>query len=475
MNYLSLIDIFGVEFKQQISLHVKSQKSAIGGITSLLILITSLGYFAYIMNEWVQYNLLPKSSNTMQVDDSSELIYLENESLFEFYYWKYSSHQVDPFNQQNNILTPLGVYFFNGQPQETFSFLDHVEATSIYGTKKFGLKELNLSQNSKNLHQKNKRELMLVFIKCNQTFLSGNQTCASEKEIDEFFTSAVNYIAFQISLKQFNSRTEQFEFVKKSFYFSIDKVIATQGQILLKKAEAFIDNGIILRSIVKETFVQDIQILTTSSSLNLWNQILGYDSYFNMIFRLDPISSNIQISYPKLGEVLAQVGSIVNVLMLLKYIILFYNEKLLENSFIDQVLSFYFIDYNQLKNSKEKKNKKLCSILVEQAQKKLIYINIIYELSRIQLFLQNHFGRKKVEESHKLGILLKSPNKNTNIDLVQEFFKCEENLNEENTTFCIKDFFLLSQPNKKLNLVEDQSLSNKYNIVNTPNLNLQIK
>ncbi|CAD8052294.1 unnamed protein product [Paramecium sonneborni] len=317
---------------------------------------------------------------------------------------------------------------------------------------------------------------MLVFIKCNQTLLTGNQTCANEKEIEDFFTSAVNYMVFQISLKQFNSKTEQFEFVKKAFYFSIDKAIATQGQILLKQAEAFIDNGIILGSTVKQTFVQDIQILTTSSSLNLWHQILGFDSYFNMIFRLDPVSQNIQISYPKLGEVLAQVGSIVNVLMLLKYIILFYNEKLLENSFIDQVLSFYFIDYIQLKNSKENKNKKFCSLLVEQAQKKLVYINIIYEISRIQLFLQNQFGRKKVLESHQMGILLQSPNQNQNqnhnFDLEQELFKCEENLDEENTAFHIKDFFLLSQPNKKLNQVE-QSSADKYNLVNSPNMNSQ--
>ena len=37
---------------------------------------------------------------------------------------------------------------------------------------------------------------MLVFIKCNQIYLSGEQKCASDKEIEDFFTSAVNYMVF---------------------------------------------------------------------------------------------------------------------------------------------------------------------------------------------------------------------------------------------------------------------------------------
>ncbi|CAD8136512.1 unnamed protein product [Paramecium pentaurelia] len=471
MNYLSFIDIFGVEFRQQIHLNVKSQKSVFGGITSLLILATSLGYLIYILNEWIQFRLLPKSTSTMKANLTSELQYDEDAILFEFFYWKYSEQQSDPFNQQNNILTPLGIYFEDGQPTTIFSFLSQVESLSYYGTKKFGLNQFKLSQNSNGTSKENVREMMLVFVRCNQTYLSENQTCASQQEIDHFFDSAVNYMAFQINLKQFNSQTEVFEFVKKTYYFSLDKAISTQSQILLKQTQAFIDSGIILNSIQEETFVQDAYILTTSASINFWKKIIGMDTYFNMIFRLDPVSEELNIVYPKLGEVLAQVGSIVNMLMILKYIILYYNEKLLEHTFIDQVLSFYFTDYKQIKKSKVNYDKKACSILVEQAQKRLVYINIIYELSRIQLFLQNHFGRKKLQESHSMGILLKPPNKNLNQDLEQALAQCqEENLEDENQKFHIQDFFLLSQPKQLLNQIEDQSVR-KHDPIITPNLN----
>ncbi|CAD8148933.1 unnamed protein product [Paramecium pentaurelia] len=466
MNYLSFIDIFGVEFRQQINLHVKSQKSVIGGITSLFILIASFGYLAYIINQWIQFNLLPKLTNTMKADSTQELLYFEDESLFEFSYWKYQNEQVDPFNQYNNIITPIGIYFDSDNESENISFLNQDEIISKYGTKKFGLNQIRLSQS---------RELMIVLVKCDHSYLSGNQSCASDKEIDDFFTSAVNYFEFQLNFKQFNSQTQQFELFKRTYYFSLDQVIATQSQISLKQTQAYIDNGILLDSIQQEIFVQDAQILTTSSSLSLWQNMLGVDTYFTITLRLDPISNELYIVYPKIGEVLAQVGSIVNVLLMLKYIILYYNEKILDRSLIDQVLSFYFADYKQLKNSKVDQDKKACSILVEQAQKRLVYINIIYELSRIQMFLQHQFGRKKLQESHSFGILLKPTNRNFNQDFDQELIEIsQEHSDEENKTFLIKDFLLLSQPNQLLNQVEEENAYQQNSKIQ-PQLNFELQ
>lgn len=45
---------------------------------SLLILGTSLAYLSYVLNDWIQFRLLPKSTNTMKVNDKSTLIYDED-------------------------------------------------------------------------------------------------------------------------------------------------------------------------------------------------------------------------------------------------------------------------------------------------------------------------------------------------------------------------------------------------------------
>lgn len=50
----------------------------------------SLAYFFYIINEWVNNNILPKSTSNMKVQNYSEIIF-EEEALFEFSYWKYKS------------------------------------------------------------------------------------------------------------------------------------------------------------------------------------------------------------------------------------------------------------------------------------------------------------------------------------------------------------------------------------------------
>ena len=72
-----------------------------------------------------------------------------------------------------------------------------------------------------------------------------------------------------------------------------------------------------------------------------------------------------------------------SMLMTIQYILRYYNEYMLEVDFVDTLLGFYYQDYLELKQSKDKVDLKLCKELIEWAKKKLVYTNIIYELSRI--------------------------------------------------------------------------------------------
>ncbi|CAD8190141.1 unnamed protein product [Paramecium pentaurelia] len=402
-----MIDIFGAQYRQQIQLNQKVQKSVLSGICSLIVLGASFGYFLYVMNEWWSSKILPKSTNIMKVENYSQIQYNED-SLFEFCYWKYSDMQIDPFRLQNNILTPIGIYFINGIPQKPFSLLNEIPIMSPYNTSLLSVDNLTLIQNSGFDNSLNyTTELMIVITSCNSTLLNSGYQCASDQEIQEFFKKSVNYISFWLNLKQYDPYSQKFQVVKKHYYLTFDSEISHQGQLILTQTQATIDHGILFSKYESQSYIYNAQLITSATSKQFWSTLFKQNTYLNLFIRLDPMSTDTQIVYPKLGEILAQVGSIMSMLMTIQYILRYYNEYMLEVDFVDKLLGFYYQDYLELKQSKDKLDLKLCKELIEQAKKKLVYTNIIYELSRIQLFLLHHFGRNQLFQAHQYAICAK--------------------------------------------------------------------
>ncbi|CAD8191563.1 unnamed protein product [Paramecium octaurelia] len=417
-----MIDIFGVQYRQQISLDEKVQKSALSGICSFIVLGASFGYFLYVMNEWWSSNILPNSTSIMKVENYSQILYNEDD-LFEFSYWKYTKEQVDPFRLQRNILTPIGIYFINGIPQKPFSLLNEISAISPYNTNLQRVDNLSLIQNSgydTTLNQTT--ELMILITACNSTLMKTGYECASDQEIQDFFETSVNYISFWLNLKQYDPNSQKFEVVKKQYYLSLDSQISHQGQLILTKTQATIDTGILFGKYEQKSYIYNAQLITSATTKQFFSTLLVESAYLSLLIRLDPISNDTQIVYPKLGAILAQVGSIMSILMTIQYVMRYYNEQLLDSDFIDKVLGFYFQDYFEVKQSKEKADSKICKELIEKARKKLVYTNVIYELSRIQLFLLYHYGRNQLFQAHQYAINVKDEMKSSKCCLAFDNF-----------------------------------------------------
>ncbi|CAD8118334.1 unnamed protein product [Paramecium sonneborni] len=457
MKYIKRMDIFGVHYKQQIFVDEKEQKSVLSGICSIMVLAASFAYFVYVMNEWWSSRILPNSTNLMKVQNYSQISY-NDDPLFEFCYWKYSNEQADPFRLQRNILMPIGIYFIDGIPQKPFSLLTEIQINSTYNTNLLRVNNLSLIQNSGFDSSLNStRELMIAIIPCNSTLLINGQECASDQEIEAFFTKSVNYISFWLNLKQYDSYSQQFVIVKKQYYLTFDYQVSHQGQLILTQTYANIDTGILFTQYQSKQYIYNAQLITSATNKKFWSTLLGENSFLNLFIRLDPMSIDTQIVYPKLGEILAQVGSIVSMLMAIQYFLSFYNEQLLDSTFIDKVLEFYFLDYAELKKSKQKSDQLICKDLIDQAKKKLAYTNIIYELSRIQLFLLNHFGRNQLFQTHQYTLWAKEDLKQSNsrfaLDNLITAPKAIVNKDQNQQHFEKEDFNLLCR--RKLNIFQN--------------------
>ena len=98
------------------------------------------------------------------------------------------------------------------------------------------------------------------------------------------------------------------------------------------------DDGFLFENQEFKNYLSDVNVLTTSTPLKFFNKILGFDSYFSVFLRIDPIVEEVQVTYPKLGQILAEVGSISSTLLFIKYLILRINNKILERRLLRRIV-----------------------------------------------------------------------------------------------------------------------------------------
>ncbi|CAD8211365.1 unnamed protein product [Paramecium pentaurelia] len=448
ITILKLVDIFGTPYLHSIKFNQKIQKSIIGGITSIFVLVISLAYFIYVFNQWITFQILPKTNNSMKVEQYSEIHLQDENPIIQLSYGKYSEQKLDPFDTQNNILMPIGIYFIDGKPQKPFSLLNNKQKSDVYPNKLLpSLNTLTLVQNGNaNQDYQKTTELVIMITKCHQEYLNDGGKCATDQQMEEFFATSVTYLDFWINLKQYNFQTQQFEVVRKQYYFWFESKSAQLTQIMIKKAYLHVDKGILFNSYSDYNYIQDTQIMMSTTTTKLWAPLISGETYLSLIFRLDPVSIDIQLVYQKLGEVLAMVGSIVNLLMIVKYGAQFYNESLLENKLTDKIIKYYYSDFEELKASQDTQTKLYYNQLKKQAKKKLIFHNILYELSRIQLFLFNQYGRTQIENSHQLKFRFQD----FKVDFEGEVFTAKQQQTQLNLIAheSTSNFMLISIPEK---------------------------
>ncbi|CAD8179801.1 unnamed protein product [Paramecium octaurelia] len=145
-------------------------------------------------------------------------------------------------------------------------------------------------------------------------------------------------------------------------------------------------------------------IMSQFINLQLSKQKHEFKSLGCYLFRIDNISVNESITLPKLGQILAQVGSIVQVIFLLKYIAIYYNNMLLENELLHEIVTMYYpemkknklnlfnqFEYQNQNNLEENVDRTLENFkykykaFIKRAKEKCRPNNILYEISRLYI------------------------------------------------------------------------------------------
>ncbi|CAD8202403.1 unnamed protein product [Paramecium pentaurelia] len=424
LNTIDKFDIFGVPISLLTNAKTSLYQSRLGGLVTFLIGSLSLTYFLYVFILWIDHQIPPVVSFKQQTISYAE--YQLSDSIIQLEFQDFLGG-VDPFKKENNIITPKLYRIINStivdKPIPLFSSKDKPSKIFIND----GTIVLN-NGNTENDDNLDMTQLLLVLEGCsNLTTVSGSY-CADENVITEYLSKFHGFLFLTIYLNQFQYSTGKLEQIKKQYYTALEPSKPLYSQVMLKQQESIIDDGILFTNYQNYQFLNNYELIHqqvdhffTSQVVSLLsNQTYEFKSYGCYLFRIDNIAVTESITMPKLGQILAQVGSIVQVIFLLKYIAIYYNRMLLENELLHDIVIMYYPEMKKIKfnllnqivmsdnpensnNNQHEKVKYKYKTFIKRAKEKCRLDNILYEISRIQFIIQQQFGDQILQQSHSLG------------------------------------------------------------------------
>ncbi|KAM3141449.1 hypothetical protein pb186bvf_006567 [Paramecium bursaria] len=399
-QYFKQLDAFGIPIQLKYKNETKYQ-TPVGGLFSLLIYGTSL---AYAIMVFLKVNHKLKQSN--------KIILLQMMGFSNQEYFNQSEGAIDPFSQKSNIILPLLIKLNNTQYEEPIPIFSQ-SSSSYYGSQQtrqiLKLPKLQLSHLSREdlKHVTPEIQYFLILTRCQSSLLKGaGQTCASEDVIEKYLNNLPPLLDLTVNIKQFNPYTLDFEVITKIQYLSFERAWVTYSQLQFQVTKLTINDGFIFDSQKENTIINDYSISNQIVTSAYANNVLGYNTLYMFFLRLDSLSINQQVVYPKLGEVLAQIGSIVQLLLVSKYIFQFINTQLYDQEIMQNIISIYFAGWKELSICRNVTGKilsvkqnnqqidpqeytQLRNKISLEFQKKFDIINIIHQIAKLEQCLLN--------------------------------------------------------------------------------------
>ncbi|KAM3136077.1 hypothetical protein pb186bvf_011882 [Paramecium bursaria] len=421
MQHFKKLDLFGSVFTLNVNRNDKQYKSVIGGITSFLLYFCSLAYFIYKIQLWSSGQIQPKITSQSTTFTYQEYIFQQPPIEINM---NTNMNQLDedPFDQANNYIS-----FAYKQSDATIES----EPQIIIPTKKnvSGSSSFIIPQNislilnppgQKGVGQKSEVKGILYVALCDKQLSLYNITCASDEKLYNF-VNKFQGIQIWVNVNIFNPETKQTQVVVLKFDMQLDFYAPFLSQLQLKITEQYIDDSIFINTQQTSKYISSCNLFSQPLSQITFQNQLGIHGFGMFMISISPDGDRQKITYPKLGEILADVGSIMSTLLSIGILAQLINSYLLEEQILYQIIASYFPDFKyhliqkdlfgriksvQINNQPqdvEQYQIKL-DILKEKARNKINVINQIYELSRLQFIVQGLVDRHTIINSHKLGI-----------------------------------------------------------------------
>ncbi|CAD8120900.1 unnamed protein product [Paramecium sonneborni] len=421
MSYLikqiKKIDFFGAPLVQQIDQEQSIYKSILGGIITLLICSASLFYATWVIYLWNTNQFSPKISSSVFVSNF-ELLDI-NYDLIKICYYKYEQNLIDPFEAK--VLLALIMYTENYTFTET-KVLNLSNDTTYYGNKYIN-PQMKLGFTNINGVLITTSEMYIQIIKCKPELLQEGEQCASEEISNQFFSQAQNIIIMQIKYKQLNSKDGSIESSVQEFFVQVEKPNCYTLNTFLQSSYYEVKDSILFGSPKYFEYVNGALIQPQTNTAEFCNQAYGDETFASLYVVMKGNQMKTIIEYPNAGDLLANIGSIVSVLFMVRHIIVFFNSYFLNEKIINDMISYYYPQFSKITIQKNWK-KEIIKVNLQKEQldlneykrfyddvrtkieEKLTYVNMLYEMSRIYVLIRSHRSLDEIRKCHSLGVKL---------------------------------------------------------------------
>ncbi|CAD8089110.1 unnamed protein product [Paramecium sonneborni] len=423
-EFLRRIDQFGASYKPSYAHGEVQFKTSLGGLLSVLLYGLSLAYLIYELILWNSGKILPKITSQQTKIETYSLLF-DQVTIASFCLRKHTSiqDQIDPFDPNNVILLPILYEILDDVVTSPQTLLSNKKSEK-HGTYLIEVKNIELSNNEHESLDHPNKEYLLIFQACLQELLPYGWQCAEEETIKQFFNQKQNQLSVHTYINQYNTSTKKIDIVEQDYYASFDNKTTYFSQIVVGSTNISIDTGFLLESLEILEFPSQIQSYIQQMDLDYFAHIFKHNVFIVFEFELGTLQETLHVEYPKVSEVLANIGSIISFFLFFSHVAYMINEKNLELKVLRTLIEMY---YPQIKDITFKKsffgkvieimykNQKVSQSfyqtynkLLDISKTKLCLTNQLYEVSRLQFILNQICDRQVMKNCHKIGIKLKS-------------------------------------------------------------------
>ncbi|CAD8179632.1 unnamed protein product [Paramecium octaurelia] len=469
MKILKKADFFGVPFIQNIDQDQTKYKSIFGGIITITIFLVSLAYVFWIGYLWQTNQMSPKVSRQNYISDYSLLDL--SDQIIRVYYWKYEEGIIDPFEQK--ILLPLVVYANNNFVTDAQIIQNHTLTTS--GDVYVPDMKLGFSRFDDYIYTSN--EMYIEIVLCSEKYLKPGEKCASPELREQFFAQIGNVVIIEFYSTTIDPRDGKKQRGFQEYYLQIEEQYCYSMQSFFKTNLFELQNYILFGSSQYKEYIVDLQIQTQTNSLEYCQKIFQNEALAIVYLGMKGTQEKITLEYPRVGDLLANIGSIVSILFMIKYIIMLFNEYFLNQKVLKELMSFYYPEFKKIQITKNWRGKivevslnkmkidpniygKFYENVSNQMKQKFSYLNLLYEISRLYFVMRSSKFRNEFLKSHQIGI---------KINLLQQkeseivFTPKSEKSFEDNYVLNADDADILSQSRRKIDKNYDLISEEIYN------------
>ncbi|EAR95645.2 transmembrane protein, putative (macronuclear) [Tetrahymena thermophila SB210] len=349
---LQQFDLFSLPFLFNLHGNEKTRKTKFGGLVSIMIILTALAYFIYLLylyfgnqinpsftqfeqqinysfqmnvtNDILAFKIILKSGETLvQRQEETGLVYL---NLIAEYVEKSSIP-----NQKSNI-TNLNFVKCEDPLLSDYSCLDFSPVSK-------NKLEMPFDFDNKFL---GKYSIAVKFIICDQKLLLPSQKCATPQQIRQEVLTLGTQGVLRIKTQQFDPNSQKYIDKVRHELFSFNDFLCNISSIALFSANTTISSGFIIQNQKLNSYFFDFQRTHTTNTIQFMNEEEGYNLANYIYIYIGNTGMTQVVSYPQFTSLLAQFASVLNTLLIIGIICKFFSQNQILQDFVDiQIKTHY--------------------------------------------------------------------------------------------------------------------------------------